>query len=61
MPDGTLEVFRPFAEVELVSYGNPLTCAAAIFGISANELTERELDFSHPEYPVALGAIGKKI
>jgi hypothetical protein len=42
----------PGCHIEVTAYGNVLTAAAAMYGITVEELTPAELDADDPRYPV---------
>jgi SAM-dependent methyltransferase len=46
-------LFTGFSATRLEVFGNPLTTLAALLGIAVEELSQRELDATHPDYPVA--------
>ena len=52
-PDALNSLFAGFPRRKLYVYGNPLTTLAAYYGIAAEELSREELDYHHPNYPVA--------
>lgn len=52
-PDALNSLFARFPRRKLYVYGNPLTTLAAYYGIAAEELSPEELDYYHPNYPVA--------
>jgi SAM-dependent methyltransferase len=45
------------ADIFVRTYGNVLTAASFLYGKSARELTERELDYHDPDYPVTIAAV----
>lgn len=46
----------PEAEFEVTSFGNVLACAALLYGVSAEELSPREVDEHDEEYPLIVAA-----
>ncbi|HEY9259059.1 methyltransferase domain-containing protein [Chitinophaga sp.] len=42
------------ANIEIISYGNVLTCTAILQGISAEELLPEELNYQDPVYPIII-------
>ncbi|SEW52426.1 methyltransferase domain-containing protein [Chitinophaga arvensicola] len=46
--------------IEIISYGNVLTCTAILQGISAEELLPEELDYQDPVYPIILAVRARK-
>jgi hypothetical protein len=52
------DAFGP-ENVEVVAYGNVLAGAALLYGIAAEELTEEELSYSDPDYPVIIGVVAR--
>lgn len=44
--------FFPRQSVEIAGFGNVLTCAAFLYGLSLDELTPDELDFFDPWFPL---------
>ena len=48
------------ANYEMTVYGNVKTACALLYGISAEELWERELIYSDEDYPVSICAVLKK-
>jgi SAM-dependent methyltransferase len=56
----TLSAHRLFArafdphDIEVRSYGNVLAATAYLYGMAAEELSERELEHSDPDYPVTI-------
>lgn len=47
--------------VMINSYGNSLTAISFLKGIAMEELSEQELDFADPDYPVSINIVAKKI
>jgi hypothetical protein len=45
--------------VEIKTYGNVLTCVAALEGLTSSELTKDELDFLDPGYQLIIGIVAK--
>jgi SAM-dependent methyltransferase len=60
LPDGMKQLFKEFREQKLFVYGNPQTVIASFMGISTEELSSKELDDYHPDYPVATCLIAVK-
>jgi SAM-dependent methyltransferase len=62
----SLSAHRLFSEhfvegqVELTTYGNPLSAAAFLFGIAAEELQREELEVSDPDVQLLLGVRATK-
>jgi glycosyltransferase involved in cell wall biosynthesis len=48
------------ADLFVRTYGNVLAAASFLYGKSARELTERELDHHDPDYPVTIAAVAVK-
>ncbi|MDR6569907.1 MULTISPECIES: methyltransferase domain-containing protein [Chitinophaga] len=46
--------------IEIISYGNVLTCTAILQGITAEELLPEELDYRDPVYPIIIAVRAKK-
>ncbi|MBO9732354.1 MAG: methyltransferase domain-containing protein [Chitinophaga sp.] len=46
--------------IEVISYGNVLTCTAILQGISAEELLPEELNYQDPVYPIIIAVRAKK-
>jgi SAM-dependent methyltransferase len=46
--------------VDLVTYGNVLAATAVLQGITADELTQGELDYHDPDYEVIIGVRARK-
>jgi SAM-dependent methyltransferase len=61
-----LSVQRMLAEsfgadrVTVMPYGNVLSAAAMLYGLSSADLERQELDATDPEYPVIIGAIATR-
>lgn len=53
------EVFG-YGNIEIGFYGNVLSAISLLHGISAEELTKKELDLSDPNYQVLISVIAKK-
>ena len=53
------EVF-PKENINSESYGNVLTSISFLHGISSEELTDKELEFNDPNYPLLITLIAKK-
>lgn len=51
LPDGMKQIFQDFPQQKLYVYGNPMSVIANFLGISAGELSPKELDDFHPDYP----------
>lgn len=49
-------LFGKFSEASIVSFGNVHTVAAFQYGIAAEELNKKKLDYIDPDYPVVYGA-----
>ena len=50
----------PGGEVEVETHGNVLSAIAFLQGLSYDELTRRELDFSDPEYQMLISVVARK-
>lgn len=62
-PDGLAELLRaacPGAELDVAGYGNVCTAVAFLLGLSAEELTERELGVHDPDFPVLSAGRARK-
>ncbi|MBS0028791.1 methyltransferase domain-containing protein [Chitinophaga sp. 22321] len=46
--------------IEIISYGNVLTCTAILQGISAEELLPEELNYHDPVYPIIIAVRARK-
>lgn len=53
------EVF-PKENIKTKSYGNVLSSISYLHGISSEELTDKELEFNDPNYPLLITLIAKK-
>lgn len=53
LPQSLEWMFKSFSKAEIHCRGNPLTAVSALLGIPSDELSKKELDFDHPDYPVA--------
>lgn len=60
MPQGLGFLFRHFAHVDVVAYGNLMTMIASLAGIAREELTPEQLDAHHPDFPVAVCVSAQK-
>ncbi|MBS1544520.1 MAG: methyltransferase domain-containing protein [Bacteroidetes bacterium] len=47
-------------QIEICSYGNVLSSIAALEGLSSSEITNEELNFNDPSYPLILGVLARK-
>ena len=47
-------------QVTVEVYGNVKTCSAYLYGISAEELTEEELNYRDSDYQLVLAAVIRK-
>jgi SAM-dependent methyltransferase len=62
-PQGIERAFKDvFGEqnVEVKTYGNSLSAISFIKGIAHQELTQAELDFQDPDYPVSIAIVARK-
>jgi SAM-dependent methyltransferase len=50
----------PGGEVEARSYGNVLVCAAFLYGLAAEDLTEEELLYDDPFFPLVVAVRARK-
>ena len=53
-------MFDSFTRVQLHVYGNLITHTASFYGIACEELNPEELDYTHPDYPVATCIVAEK-
>ena len=60
MPEGLRVLFRDFSEVNVSTYGNPLTVVSNYMGLSHTELAAEEVDAAHPDYPVLACVVARK-
>ena len=60
MPDGLRVLFRDFSEVNVSTYGNPLTVVSSYLGLSHTELVAEDRDAVHPDYPVLACVVARK-
>ena len=60
MPDGLKVLFRDFSEVDVSTYGNPLTVVSNYLGLSHTELVAEDMDAVHPDYPVLACVVARK-
>ena len=60
MPDGLRVLFRDFSEVNVSTYGNPLTVVSNYLGLSHTELVAENMDAVHPDYPVLACVVARK-
>ena len=60
MPDGLRVLFRDFSEVNISTYGNPLTVVSSYLGLSHTELVAEDMDAVHPDYPVLACVVARK-
>jgi SAM-dependent methyltransferase len=60
LPSALESMFDRFAQRQLHVYGNMMTHMASSYGIACEELTPHELDFAHPDYPVATCIVAEK-
>ena len=60
MPDGLRVLFRDFSEVDVSTYGNPLTVVSNYVGLSHTELVAEDMDAVHPDYPVLACVVARK-
>jgi SAM-dependent methyltransferase len=60
LPSGLESLFDRFSHAQLSVYGNLTTQTASYYGIACEELKPEELDFAHPDYPVATCIMAEK-
>jgi SAM-dependent methyltransferase len=60
LPSALESMFDRFTHKQMHVYGNMMTHMASSYGIACEELTPEELDFSHPDYPVATCIVAEK-
>ena len=60
MPDGLRVLFRDFSEVNVSTYGNPLTVVSNYLALSHTELLAEDMDAVHPDYPVLACVVARK-
>jgi hypothetical protein len=47
--------------IQVISYGNVLSCVAAMQGLASVELTKEELNYKDPGYQLVIGVVARKI
>jgi len=60
LPSGLEQLFETWSDRKLYIYGNFASTLGAISGLCAEELDKTEIDFAHPDYPVASCMIATK-
>ncbi len=60
LPDAVESLFESYSIVKLGTYGNLLASIAALSGLAAEELTENQLSYRSPEYPVITWVVAQK-
>jgi hypothetical protein len=60
LPSALESIFDLFAHSQLYVYGNLITQTASYNGIACEEITPEELEFVHPDYPVATCIVAEK-
>ena len=60
MPDGLRVLFSDFSEVNVSTYGNPLTVVSNYMGLSHTELAAEDMNAAHPDYPVLACVVARK-
>jgi SAM-dependent methyltransferase len=60
LPSAMESMFDSFTRVQLHVYGNLITHTASFYGIACEELNPEELDYTHPDYPVATCIVAEK-
>jgi hypothetical protein len=56
-PDSARRIFNtafPFDDVQLTAHGNVLSACAFLYGLAAEDLTSRELDYQDLDYDVTI-------
>jgi SAM-dependent methyltransferase len=60
LPSALESMFDRFSRSQLCVYGNLVAFTASCYGIACEELKLEELDFVHPDYPVATCIVAEK-
>jgi SAM-dependent methyltransferase len=60
LPSAMESMFSAFSHIQLHVYGNLITHTASFYGIACEELKPEELDYAHPDYPVATCIVAEK-
>jgi SAM-dependent methyltransferase len=60
LPSAVESMFDRFSNSQLYVYGNLITHTASYYGIASDELKPEELDYAHPDYPVATCIVAEK-